>query len=52
MMGQVREIKKHKEEIMEERKIRNFYICGGSHTCVFSMGRNAFRLLSLCDLPS
>ncbi len=35
LMGQIRKIQKHKEE----RKRRNFYICGGSHTCVFSIGQ-------------
>jgi hypothetical protein len=39
LMAQIRKIQKHKEEIMEERKRRNFDICGGSHTCVFSIGR-------------
>jgi hypothetical protein len=38
-MAQIRKIQKHKEEIMEERKRRNFDICGGSHTCVFSIGQ-------------
>jgi hypothetical protein len=37
-MAQIRKIQKHKEEIMEERKRRNFDICGDSHTRVFSIG--------------
>jgi hypothetical protein len=34
--GQIRKFQKHKER-MEERKRRDFYICGGSHTHVFSI---------------
>ncbi len=49
-MGRIRKIPKHKEErdrsgkfkkikeTMEERKRRDFYICGGSHTHVFLIG--------------
>jgi hypothetical protein len=37
LMGLIRKIQKYKEEIMEVRKRRNFYICGGSHTCGFSI---------------
>jgi hypothetical protein len=35
--GQIRIIQKNKKERMEERKRRDFYVCGGSH--VFSIGR-------------
>jgi len=51
-MGQIRKIQKHKEEKdrsgklkknkkerMDERKRRDFHVCGGSHTGVFSIGR-------------
>jgi hypothetical protein len=51
-MGRIRKIEKHKEERdrsgkfrkkkkekMEETKRRDFYICRGSHTRVFSIGR-------------
>jgi hypothetical protein len=49
LTGRIRKIEKHKEERdrsgiffknkerMEERKRRDFYICGGSHTHVFSI---------------
>jgi hypothetical protein len=36
--GQIRKFQKHKER-MEERKRRDFYTCGGSHTHVFSIGQ-------------
>jgi hypothetical protein len=49
LMGRIRKIEKHKEEWgrsgkfkmerMEERKRRDFYIRGGSHIWVFSIGR-------------
>jgi len=36
--GQIRKIQKNKKERMEERKRTDFYVLGGSHTCVFSIG--------------
>jgi hypothetical protein len=36
--GGNRRIQKNKKERMEERR-RDFYVCGGSHTRVFSIGR-------------
>jgi hypothetical protein len=52
LMGQITKIKKHKEERdrsgklkknkkegMEEVKRRDFYVCGGSHTRVLSIGQ-------------
>jgi hypothetical protein len=37
--GQIRKIQKNKNERMEERKRTDFYVLGGSHTCVFSIGQ-------------
>jgi hypothetical protein len=37
--------KKNKKERMEERKRRDFYVCGGSHTHEFSMGWKHDRVL-------
>jgi len=37
--GQIRKILKNKKERMEERKRSDFYIHGGSHICVFSIGQ-------------
>jgi hypothetical protein len=48
LLGWIRKIQKHKEErdrsgkfkkTMEERKTRDFYIPGGSHTHVFCIGQ-------------
>ncbi len=35
--GQIRKIQKNKMERMEESKRTDFYVLGGSHTCVFSI---------------
>jgi hypothetical protein len=35
--GQIRKIQKIKKERMEERKRRDFYVGGGSHTRLFSI---------------
>ncbi len=37
--GQIRKIQKNKKERMEERKRRDFYVHGGSHTGVFFIVR-------------
>jgi hypothetical protein len=41
---QIRKILKNKKERMQERKRRDFYTRGGSHTHVFSIGRESNRL--------
>jgi hypothetical protein len=35
--GQIKKIQKNKKERVEERKRRDFYVGGGSHTRVFSI---------------
>jgi hypothetical protein len=40
-------IKKNKKERMEERKRTDFYVLGGSLTCVFSIGRGCPRAAAL-----
>ncbi len=39
LMGQITKIQKNKKQRMKERKRRNFYVSGGSHTHVFSISQ-------------
>ncbi len=50
--GLIRKIQKKKMERMDERKRRDFYIRGGSHTHVFCIRRQHQGLLASCDPPS
>jgi hypothetical protein len=50
--AQIRKMKKNKMERMEERKRRDFYIHGGSHTHLFCIGWQHQRLPPLCNRPS
>ncbi len=43
--GQIRKIQKNKKERMEERKRRDFYVHGGSHTCVFLISQEHPRAI-------
>jgi hypothetical protein len=45
--GQIRKIQKNKKERLEERKRRDFYTRGGSHTHMFSIGREHPRATTL-----
>ncbi len=45
--GQIRRIDKNKKERMDERKRRDFHLCGGSHTGVFSLRREHPRATAL-----
>ncbi len=51
--GQIRKFQKNKKERMEQRKRRDFYIHGGSHTRVCSPSiENTLRQPPSCDPPS
>ncbi len=48
----MRKIQKKKKEIMEETKRRDFYIRRGSHSRVFSIGRERPQAIALCRTHS
>jgi hypothetical protein len=50
--AQIMKIQKTKRVRMEERKRRDFYIHGGSHTHVFCISQQHQGLPPLCNRPS
>jgi hypothetical protein len=45
--GHIRKIQKNKKERMEERKRRDFYVSGGSHSHVFSISQECPQATTL-----